>query len=598
MDLLPACLLKFVFCLFVFFLLRMSSRLSLADAAETDSKLGKLRLFTTHVRRTMTRMRAARSGRDPLSIPQLALLEEHITTFILPVKARLVRQLEGGGLGFPVSEDSVYGAYGGGSTQCGSSSQIVSQDEISAGGGSTSRSSSVSSSLGGLGENLSQGGEEDGGGGEEGDACAVGMELDDQLFGVSFDATGGGGGGGPKSLDASHDSRSSSLRCWSGGDSVAGRLIQHRRDQLDLLSQLEAEGVFAADDSYSPCRIDVTGDLLPLVVPIGILEGEEPGLAFELAHAKTAADNGEAGARRVTRHASPSKVKQESGTGQQTFNPSAVKEELSDEAPSTSLAQALHVSQAFMGPMVTTTAAPHAASQAEPSSTETTGLPLKAPAEQPATAGGVPPKHEQRGPEGANASTTGVVGNVFSSHEGNAPVVATGRPVVPGADNVVAVGAAPVCASGAVIRAAGHTVAAVVRADTTLYAAGSVAGSGGVAIPPNPPRGAAGVGGAGGGTGGMLVMPPRPAKRRRSSAFAAALLQPREVRYQCGCCSESYASTVTGNPWWLLVRQECPMCHKMQIPRVDILNPTNNVEGHIALLTEACAEVRDLDDNR
>lgn len=40
---------------------------------------------------------------------------------------------------------------------------------------------------------------------------------------------------------------------------------------------------------------------------------------------------------------------------------------------------------------------------------------------------------------------------------------------------------------------------------------------------------------------------------------------------------------------WLLVRQECPACHKMQIPRVDILNPTNNVEGHIAFLTEVCA---------
>jgi len=36
------------------------------------------------------------------------------------------------------------------------------------------------------------------------------------------------------------------------------------------------------------------------------------------------------------------------------------------------------------------------------------------------------------------------------------------------------------------------------------------------------------------------------------------------------------------------VRQECPACHKMQIPRVDILNPTNNVEGHIAFLTEVC----------
>ena len=89
----------------------------------------------------------------------------------------------------------------------------------------------------------------------------------------------------------------------------------------------------------------------------------------------------------------------------------------------------------------------------------------------------------------------------------------------------------------------------------------------------------------------MLVAPRQP-KRRKSSAVPAALLQPREVRYQCGACSESYTATVTGNPWWLLVRQECQACHKMQIPRVDILNPTNNVEGHIAFLTEACAEVR------
>ncbi|CAM9491425.1 unnamed protein product [Ectocarpus sp. 8 AP-2014] len=60
--------------------------------AGTDSKLGRLRFFTTHVRRTMARMRDARSGRDPLSMSQLALLEEHIATSITP----------GGGGGYPV----------------------------------------------------------------------------------------------------------------------------------------------------------------------------------------------------------------------------------------------------------------------------------------------------------------------------------------------------------------------------------------------------------------------------------------------------------------------------------------------------------------
>ncbi|CAN0281888.1 unnamed protein product, partial [Ectocarpus fasciculatus] len=61
--------------------------------AGTDTKLGRLRFFTTHVRRTMARMRDARSGRDPLSMSQLALLEEHIATSITPVKERLVNQL-------------------------------------------------------------------------------------------------------------------------------------------------------------------------------------------------------------------------------------------------------------------------------------------------------------------------------------------------------------------------------------------------------------------------------------------------------------------------------------------------------------------------
>ncbi|CAN0381533.1 unnamed protein product, partial [Laminaria digitata] len=55
-----------------------------AAATATDSKLGRLRFFTTHVRRTMARMRDARGGGEPLSMPQLALLEEHIATSITP----------------------------------------------------------------------------------------------------------------------------------------------------------------------------------------------------------------------------------------------------------------------------------------------------------------------------------------------------------------------------------------------------------------------------------------------------------------------------------------------------------------------------------
>ncbi|CAM9520163.1 unnamed protein product, partial [Ectocarpus sp. 6 AP-2014] len=299
--------------------------------AGTDSKLGRLRFFTTHVRRTMARIRDARSGRDPMSMSQLALLEEHIAT---------ATEGDGGGGG---------------------------------GGVSSSRSSSVSSSMGG------RAGAEElvGAGREEEEEWSVGLELHDEAFGSGGSVSLGlvspapasvpdrGADGGiydPHACSArltpASSSSSLSRLCWGsgggtggsaggGGRDVArgGRPHRHtRRDHVDMLSQLEAEGVFAADDSYSPC--------------------------------------------------------------------------------------------------------------------------------------------------------------------------------------------------------------------------GGGGGSRG-----------------GGGMGGVA-----------SSGFPAALLQPREVRYQCGACAASYAATVSGNPWWLLVRQECPICHKMQIPRVDILNPTNNVESHIAFLTENASD--------
>ncbi|CAN0498096.1 unnamed protein product, partial [Ectocarpus sp. 12 AP-2014] len=209
--------------------------------AGTDSKLGRLRFFTTHVRRTMARIRDARSGRDPLSMSQLALLEEHIAT---------ATEGDGGG--------------GGG------------------GGVSSSRSSSVSSSMGG------RAGVEElvGAGREEEEEWSVGLELHDEAFGSGGSVSLGlvspapvavpdrGADGGiydPHACSArlTPTSSSSSLSrlCWGsgggtggsaggGGRDIArgGRPHRHtRRDHMDMLSQLEAEGVFAADDSYSPC---------------------------------------------------------------------------------------------------------------------------------------------------------------------------------------------------------------------------------------------------------------------------------------------------------------------------------------------------------
>ena len=109
----------------------------------TDSKLGSLRFFITHVRRTMARMRDARSGRDPLSMPQLALLEKHIATSITPVKARLVSQLRSGNLSLALdagktgdSRDSVYSV----SSSSVSSSSVSSSCSGGGGGGGGSSS--------------------------------------------------------------------------------------------------------------------------------------------------------------------------------------------------------------------------------------------------------------------------------------------------------------------------------------------------------------------------------------------------------------------------------------------------------------------------
>ncbi|CAM9740767.1 unnamed protein product, partial [Sphacelaria rigidula] len=270
----------------------------------TEARLGRLNLFTAHLRRTMARIQAARSGREPLTLSQLGLLEDHIVTSIMPLSSP-------SGLGE----------------------------------GSTSRDSSISSGMAGLGGTEAGGAEA-----EEEDDGNVGLELSDAAFGILADdvpLAGGTSVSDGERFDDQHDLRVAENAMgiggrWDANEDGRGDCATaaspfspqpYRRDPCDFLGQLEAEGVFAASDSYSPC-----------------------------------------------------------GTG-----------------------------------------------------------------------------------------------------DGN----------------------------------------------------------------------------AGGG-----------------SCIPSALSQPREVNYQCGECGKSYSASVSGNPWWALVRQECPECHKTQIPRIDILNPTNNVDGHVSFLTE------------
>eukprot|EP01042_Synura_sphagnicola_P002366 gene2366-2838_t len=54
--------------------------------------------------------------------------------------------------------------------------------------------------------------------------------------------------------------------------------------------------------------------------------------------------------------------------------------------------------------------------------------------------------------------------------------------------------------------------------------------------------------------------------------------RPRLAEYNCSKCSKAYQTTVPDNPWWATYRQECHHCGALQIPRLDISSPANNIE--------------------
>ncbi|CAM9285607.1 unnamed protein product, partial [Phaeothamnion confervicola] len=64
---------------------------------------------------------------------------------------------------------------------------------------------------------------------------------------------------------------------------------------------------------------------------------------------------------------------------------------------------------------------------------------------------------------------------------------------------------------------------------------------------------------------------------------------PRPVHFLCAACNVPYSRTISFNPWWALFQEECPTCRRVQVPRVDISHPANNVDSHTALLSAAAA---------
>ena len=75
-------------------------------------------------------------------------------------------------------------------------------------------------------------------------------------------------------------------------------------------------------------------------------------------------------------------------------------------------------------------------------------------------------------------------------------------------------------------------------------------------------------------------------QRKRQRSLAPVLSAPRTVSYECAVCKESYQAEIASNPWWSLFRQECPRCHRLQIPRVDDTSAAVSVD----YIHAVCAE--------
>ncbi|GMH49843.1 hypothetical protein TrRE_jg10597 [Triparma retinervis] len=77
---------------------------------------------------------------------------------------------------------------------------------------------------------------------------------------------------------------------------------------------------------------------------------------------------------------------------------------------------------------------------------------------------------------------------------------------------------------------------------------------------------------------------PRKKRRKEAQSQMEAHNQVNNVEYLCSECNDLYSTTTTANPWWVVTREDCPKCHKSQIPRIDISLPANAINYHPALV--------------
>lgn len=698
----------------------------------------------------MARIQAARSGREPLTLSQLGLLEDHIVTSIMPIKARVEGQLHSANGGQPSL--SLVGI-GGGAVQGEYSEVSLSPVKLSSpsglGEGSTSRDSSISSGMAGLGGTeaggvgdhflggdskrdtaetgepgkiLDEGGEAEA---EEEDDGNVGLELSDAAFGILADdvpLAGGTSVSDGERFDDQHDLRVAENAMgiggrWDANDDGRGDCATaaspfspqpYRRDPCDFLGQLEAEGVFAASDSYSPCtsRVGFSRDFLTLhsyplhnasqdscieelygpapMVTLGSCDdGEEKcgekWSPISSVRVKEASAGIKAASPRAQSSASrsssppPWELQQASGpapreldrTRATNMSPSVVRKDDGDKGSAAGAATTTTCSGGKDEVQINVGGAFSPVRSGEPQTsigcaqdaTSSLSSPLNGVSEQMGRPKAIPPLSSPTPPRSLPASSssataaaapkrrtetpvlpaqpvpTGDAARTKAQDQSRAlpqqtaagkttkvetPVSAAVRPALswlhlrccgktPAATTVAAQMPAASGAGGS-RRGAAATAAttnstptataapAAVRSRTAVAAAApaTVTPVGEVGVWAGAPGTVAPTIGGGSGLTRMTIGPARPTKRKRSSSIPSALSQPREVNYQCGECGKSYSASVSGNPWWALVRQECPECHKTQIPRIDILNPTNNVDGHVSFLTEVCAEVRRL----
>jgi hypothetical protein len=88
------------------------------------------------------------------------------------------------------------------------------------------------------------------------------------------------------------------------------------------------------------------------------------------------------------------------------------------------------------------------------------------------------------------------------------------------------------------------------------------------------------------------VPPPPPVNSSPTAHVVQACIKksevygPRPVEYVCAVCNETYMSSSEFNPWWTLSNHECPKCGKIQVPKLDISVPANEIDYHPALLSQ------------